>query len=153
MRFVTGLVITAAVAFALPARAVSTTARDVTRELHKYNAEESKLAGAGVQSPTDLMAHWQRLNPVRAALAKLDGRGALKRLKGGERLALRHELAELLGSAADVSALKGSTVPTRFVEADELRKAVLAEIAAIADRSLEFDVREILGVKVDTGGT
>ena len=153
MRFCAGLVLSAAVAFALPARAAPSSARDVTRELHKYNAEESKLAGAGVQSPKDLMAHWQRLGPVRNALAKLDGRGALKRLKANERVALRHELAELLGSASDVSALKGTTIPERFVELDELRKAVLAEIAAIADRSLEFDVREILGVKVDTGGT
>jgi hypothetical protein len=150
MRFVSGLVLTAAVAFALPARAVPTT---VTRELHKYNAQEGKLAGAGAQSPAELMAHWQRLSAIRTVLAKLDGRGALKRTKGGERMALRHELAELLGSASDVSALKGTSVPDRFVEADELRKAVLAEIAAIADRSLEFDVREILGVKVDSGGT
>src|SRR5437867_4059351 len=61
MPFAKSLVLTAAIAFSLPARAAVTTVREVTRELHKYNAEERKLADAGAQSPADLMAHWQRL--------------------------------------------------------------------------------------------
>jgi hypothetical protein len=152
MRGINSLVLTALLGFAVPAWA-GNSIRDVTRELQKYNAEERKLANAGEQSPNELMAHWQRLAQVRTTLAKLDARGALQRLRPNERVVIRHELAELLGSAADVSAVKGTTIPERFVEADEVRKRVLAEIAAIADRSLEFDIKEILGVKVDAGGT
>jgi hypothetical protein len=146
------LVLAAVMGFALPAWA-GNTVRDATRELQKYNAEERKLANAGEQSPTELMAHWQRLAVARTTLAKLDGRGVLKRLRPDQRTAIRHALAELLGSAADVTAVKGTTISDRFVEADEMRKRVLAEIAAIADRSLDFDIHEILGIKVDAGGT
>jgi hypothetical protein len=155
MRAAHSLVLTAALGFfAVPARAAVSTVQGVTRLLQKYNAEERKLADAGQQSPNELMKHWQRLGIIRAGLAKLDAHGALKRLNPNQRIALRHELAELLGSAADVTSIKGSAVVTdRFVQADELRKRVLAEIAAIADRSLEFDLHEILGIKVDTGGT
>jgi hypothetical protein len=153
MRPLNKLALTAAFLFALPAWSAVTTLRDVTRELHKYNADERKLAGAGEQAQTELITHWKQLGVIHAALVKLEARGTLKRARGAERLTLHHELAELLGSAADVSAVSGRKLAEHFVEADELRKGVLAEIAAIADRNLDFDVREVLGVKVDTGGS
>jgi hypothetical protein len=153
MRVAHSLVLTVTLGFALPAGAAVGTVHQVTRELQKYNTEERKLADTGEHSPNELIAHWERLGTVRTALLKHEARGTLKRLSSGERVTLRHELAELLGSAADFTAVKGSRIPAGFMEADDLRKQVLAEIAAIADRNLEFDLHEILGIKVDSGGT
>jgi hypothetical protein len=119
--------------------------REVTRSLHRYNADEQTLAASAEMVPApQLFAHWQQLSAIKKQLAHVHV-GALGE---GERVLLRHELSTLLGSAVDVAQVRGDYVEEKVRTADDERRVALVGIAEWANRHLDFDVQEVLGVRL-----
>ena len=126
------------------------TVRGAVTALRRYNAEERRLLEgdpADLPAPA-LLAHWKDLASVRARLEQLDGRGALARLRGDERIALRHELALLLGQAIDVAGTRGEYVEDKVREAADERRESLVAIGKLVNQSLDFAIPQVLGVRI-----
>jgi len=126
------------------------TVRGALTALRHYNAVEHRLlAGDPADLPApELLSHWKDLAGLRARLEQLDARGALARLRGEERILLRHELALLLGQPIDVAGTRGEYVEDKIREAADERRENLLAIARLANQSLDFAITSVLGVRV-----
>jgi hypothetical protein len=122
--------------------------RSVVAALRRFNADERRIVQQATLVPAELMAHWKKLETLHGMLERLEARGALRKLGAGERIGLRHELAQLLGTVVDVAEVRGEFVSERLREADQVRKGDLVDIAALVNRSLDFHIREVMGIPV-----
>jgi hypothetical protein len=123
-------------------------AGDVTRALHRYNAEEEQMASAGQMLPAPrLLAHWKELDAVAKQLRQVDAH----KLGEEQRVSLRHELSQVLSQPVEVAEVKGDYVDEKVKTADEARRIALVRIARWANGHLDFDVSVVLGVRVDDG--
>jgi hypothetical protein len=124
-------------------------AGDATRELKHYNADEEAMAAGEMLPAPKLFAHWKELEKIASALSHVRVSG----LTEGERVRLRHELSQALGQPSDVASVKGDYVEEKVQEADEQRKQTLVKIARWANQHLDFEIVEVLGVRVATAGS
>jgi hypothetical protein len=138
-RFLLGLVLL------LPSLAFASPAAEATRALRKYNLEEQKLAETTGPLPAPrLIAHYAQLAQVRAQLEHV----GVRSIGESERIALRHELATLLGGAIEVEKSQGDYVEEKVKAATEQRRDDMVAIAQWANSHLDFDIKEVLGVPV-----
>jgi hypothetical protein len=115
--------------------------------LEKYNTEEANLSTRDRVSPSDLIAHWKRLDLIASNVEQLDRAGRLSKLDPTQFVVLRHELVQLFEATPDIMDGKNG----RLVTADHKRRQALIRIALVANRRFNLGIREVLGQRLDAG--
>ena len=116
---------------------------EVVRALRRYNQEDTRLQGAKETTTKELVQHWKQLTAIRSRLESVRTSPAPA---APSSIALRHELAELFGSAAGVAGTRGDYVADTVTGAAEKWKGDVLAIAHWANSHFDFELQEVLGM-------
>jgi hypothetical protein len=105
-----------------------------------YVDDEQQLASQAQVGTEVILAHWEKLHLLRLGFQQLEQRGRLRQLRDGQRVTLRHRLAQLLGGSLQPDVQHDDTASERLREAQAQHQEDLHTIARVAQNAFDFDL-------------
>jgi hypothetical protein len=123
----------------------------VVAALMRYHEAERDLFAQKTLPTKKIIAHWNKLRPMRRAVERMIARGQVEKLTPNERGEMRRALHQVLEHSVELVYVAASEIDARMFDADEERTVELLRLALLANRWFGLEVQEIFGIPVEPG--